>query len=78
MTDMCADVDYGVNWRRKVYAATRKLGQSLEQSDEHHNKSNLTLLPDVFTWRSLKRNWFAGLDFIMISPIIVEDILVVN
>lgn len=40
---ICAqDVDYGVSCGCRVYAATRKLGQSLEQSDERHEKSNLT------------------------------------
>lgn len=71
MADMCADVDYGVSCGGRVYAATRKLGQSLEQSDERHNKSNLT-------WTSLKRNLFVGLEFIRISPIIVENVLVIN
>lgn len=78
MTDMCADMDYGVSCSGRVYAATRKLGQSLEQSGEYHNKSNLTLLPDVFTWTSLKRNVFVGFDFFILSLIIVENLLVIN
>lgn len=45
-----------------------KLGQSLEQSGEYHNKSK----------KSLKRIMFVELNVIMLSPIIVENLLVIN
>lgn len=77
MPDVCTDVDYSVSCSGRVYAATRKLGQSLEESGRYRNKSNLTLLPDVFMWKNWRRNVFVGLDFIMLRPFFVENILVI-
>lgn len=75
MRDTCADMDYGVSCSPRVYAAMRKVGQSFEQSGEYRKKSNLTLLPDVESVD--KRNVLVVIAFMMLSPIIVENILVI-